>query len=206
MNEREVTANYCPHCGSSLNSSANYCQQCGNKINERTEDNADSHLGIKDDSGNLQKGATKIGQISSYIIGMLLLVSGVGLLAILAPVPFVLGLFFLGGAAWAFPPTRRRLQNRHLSTTSGHVHSTDEMPITDSEIPCNVCGSSIEEGVERTYREEYVLAGVPLFTTESGTNCYCRDCASGAISDTPVESLEATNQTDDKNPLSETEQ
>lgn len=112
----------------------------------------------------------------SLFVGLVMLVS-------LEFLVMVLGMFFIAAALWMMPATRRRLQNRHPPTTFGHTQSTDETTALDTDKPCVVCSGSVDEGVERSYREEYVFAGIPLFTTASGENHYCRSCASGGISD-----------------------
>ena len=124
----------------------------------------------------------------SYVAGALLVVLAVALIASapLSPVAVTMGLFALGGGAWVFPPTRRRLENRHPVTTFGPTRSTEEATIADPDTPCVACASSVDGGVERTYREEYAVVGVPLFTTETGTNVYCRECASGDLTDVGV--------------------
>lgn len=135
--------------------------------------------------------------VGSYLLGSLLLLFAVGAIASASLVPIVFGLLALTGALWALPPTRRRLNNRHPVTRFGAVRSTDEETVTDPSTPCVVCASPVEEGIERTYREEYVFAGVPLFTTETGENHYCRECAGSDINDTgigPVESDDPTTK------------
>lgn len=114
------------------------------------------------------------------------LLAGVGLMLIgilfIASGPFdvtglALGLFFLFAGGVVFPPLRRRLRNRHPATSFGRVRSTEERVIRDPDRPCTVCGSPIEEGVERRYSEEVALAGIPLYTSEEGDNPYCQECA-----------------------------
>lgn len=146
------------------------------------------------------------GELGSYILGVLLAVGGVAIIAggLLDPAAIVLGLFFLAWAAWSFPPTRRRLEDRHPVATFGPTRSTETTAVSDPDTPCVVCASPVTEGVERRYREEYVLAGVPLFTTEAGENHYCRDCAMGDVEDVGVVSVipdaDVTSDTDESTP------
>jgi len=85
-------------------------------------------------------------------------------------------LFVLGTAM--FPPARRRLERRHGITTNGRTHSVDERIVYDVDEPCSGCYGTVGRGVERTYREDVCLFGVPI-TTSKGTNTYCRSCANG---------------------------
>jgi predicted nucleic acid-binding Zn ribbon protein len=119
--------------------------------------------------------------VVSYVIGSILLLIGVGTIvsAPLSIVAVIFGLLMLSGAAWAFPPTRQRLKNRHPVTEFGPVRSTDAETVSDPGRPCVICGSAIESGIKRSYREEYVIAGIPLFTTETGENHYCEECNTG---------------------------
>jgi predicted nucleic acid-binding Zn ribbon protein len=139
------------------------------------------------------------GSVGSYLLGSLLFLIGVSAIVSspLSLAAIVFGLLTLTGAAWTLPPTRRRLKNRHPVTRFGSVRSTDEETVTDPNTPCVVCASSIEEGIKRTYREEYAIAGVPLFTTETGENHYCRECAGGDIADTGI-GMEADRPTEDE--------
>lgn len=141
--------------------------------------------------------------VRPYIIGSLLLLLGVSVIgsSSFSLVPLVLGLLMLSGAAWSFPPTRRRLKNRHPVTRFGSVRSTDEETVTDPDRPCVVCGSPIETGIKRSYREEYAFAGIPLFTTETGENNYCQECVSGDtghMGDTGITSMNSDGPTGDK--------
>ncbi|MFD1515338.1 zinc ribbon domain-containing protein [Halomarina rubra] len=124
-------------------------------------------------------GSTLVG----YVGGALLLLSAMAMFASFDVVVMTLGVFFFAAALWAMPATRRRLQNRHPPTTFGRTQSTEETTRVDPDAPCVVCSGAIEEGVERSYREEVVVAGVPLFETASGENNYCRSCASGGLSE-----------------------
>ena len=134
----------------------------------------------------------------SYVAGALLVIIAVGIIASapLNPVAVTMGLFALGGGAWMFPPARRRLEDRHPITTFGPARSTEEEVVADPGTPCVACASPVDDGVRRTYREEYTVAGVPLATTETGTNVYCRECASGDVADVGVAPVTVSGSTD----------
>jgi len=93
------------------------------------------------------------------------------------------GVFLVTMGAYIMPQIRRRLEDRHPVTTFGRTKSTDEEVVTDPDAPCSACMSPIDSGVKRTYKEEQVAAGVPLYTVESGSNHYCSDCATGTGTD-----------------------
>lgn len=167
--------------------------QAGEPNYSRQDIDIDSFRGTEDGGSSIRP----------YLIGSLLLLISVGTItsSLFDPVGLVLGFLMLSGSAWAFPPTRRRLKNRHPVTRFGSVRSTDEETITNPERPCVVCGSPIETGVKRSYQEEYALAGIPLFTTETGENNYCQGCISGEMDhtgNTGVTSMNASGPTGDK--------
>ena len=144
----------------------------------------DDTVGIPSDVANSSGGTVGVSSsVAGYVGGAFSLLMG-ALFLTSASVPLVLlGVFFIVAALWMMPATRRRWKNRHPPTTFGHVHSTDETTRVDPDKPCVVCSKAVQEGVERSYREEYVFAGIPLFTTDSGENQYCRSCASGGLSE-----------------------
>jgi hypothetical protein len=143
--------------------------------------------------------ATSAGSMASSLAGILLILISVAILVNnpLGPVALLLGLLSFAGAAWVFPPTKERLENRHPVTTFGHTRSVEEEIVADPDVPCVSCASSADGGIRRTYREEYAVVGIPLLTTETGTNVYCRNCASGGVSDVGVTPMAVSEDTDD---------
>lgn len=117
-------------------------------------------------AGNLLLG------VGLILLGVLFLASG----PIAATDLLVAAFLFVAGGAF-LPPLRRRLRERRPVSTTGRVRSTEERVLRDPNRACTVCAEPVEEGVERRYREEFFLAGIPLFTTEAGSNPYCRACA-----------------------------
>lgn len=78
------------------------------------------------------------------------------------------------------PRFRRRLDRRHSLTRFGRVRSVDERVLHASEgwtERCVSCGSRLNQGLVRRYREEICLAGIPVVTTSVEHNHYCVDCA-----------------------------
>ncbi|ELY57495.1 zinc-ribbon domain-containing protein [Natronolimnohabitans innermongolicus] len=79
----------------------------------------------------------------------------------------------------SLPSVNRRLEGRRSITANGRVRSVDERTVVDYDRPCSACGAAVGRGLERTYRKEFCLLGVPLSRSE-GRNYYCRECATGA--------------------------
>ena len=138
------------------------------------------------------------------VIGVFLALAGLSVLLSLPldVVGWVIGLPLLVGGLYLFPPVRRRIDRRHSITRFGTVRSTDETVVRAPDRPCVACGRPIDTGVKRTYREETVLAGIPLFTVRDGENHYCESCsvrateAEEASDDGPVEPTASTGATE----------
>ncbi|MDQ2049410.1 zinc-ribbon domain-containing protein [Natronolimnohabitans sp. A-GB9] len=81
----------------------------------------------------------------------------------------------------SLPSVRRRLENRRPITANGRVRSVDERAVVAYDRSCAVCSDTVGHGLERTYRKEFCLLGVPLSASE-GRNYYCRQCANGTDS------------------------
>lgn len=95
------------------------------------------------------------------------------------------GVAFLAGGLAVAPTARRRLARRHPATTVGRARRVDHRTVTEDAsgpaVPpgttCADCGERVETGLDTRFREELVLAGVPLYTLEEGHNYTCADCA-----------------------------
>lgn len=120
------------------------------------------------------------GSLSGYVYGLLLIVFAVATATSmgLSPVGVALTLACLSLATLLLPPTRRRLANRHPPTTFGPTTSVDERFVENTDKPCSVCFDRVERGVKREYEQNYVVAGIPLYTIERGENWYCESCRS----------------------------
>lgn len=78
------------------------------------------------------------------------------------------------------PGTRRRLHRRHDPSAFGRVRSVDRRTIRSAEDCTERCverRARIERGLVRRYREEHVVAGLPVYTSSIGYNHYCLECA-----------------------------
>lgn len=78
------------------------------------------------------------------------------------------------------PRFRRRLDRRHPLTRFGRIQSVDERILHPAEgrtVRCVSCGSRLNKGLVRRYREEVCIAGVPAVTRSDDCNHYCVECA-----------------------------
>lgn len=98
--------------------------------------------------------------------------------------------FALSGVG-ALPPVKKRLAKRRSITTNGWNRVVEERSVTDPDEPCTSCASPISRGIERNYREEFTLLGVPIDTKTDGTNHYCRECANAEFEPPTVPDLDA---------------
>ncbi|MDS0260318.1 hypothetical protein NDI56_13015 [Haloarcula sp. S1CR25-12] len=102
-------------------------------------------------------------------------------------VPAVIVLFSLCLVAlgvFVNPRLRRRLDRRRSLGTFGRSRVVEHRVLrsephrTDR---CVDCGTQVSEGELRRYREEFCLAGVPVYTHSEGRNAYCLDCATADV-------------------------
>lgn len=96
---------------------------------------------------------------------------------------FALALVFAAMGVSALPSVRRRLENRHSLAANGRVRSVDEHTVVAYDRPCAACADPVGRGLERTYRKEFCVLGVPL-TADEGRNYYCKRCATAESSAT----------------------
>ncbi|WP_323190225.1 hypothetical protein [Halostella sp. PRR32] len=169
---------FCRSCGTEINASADICPHCGVRTvnaSGSTTNRSITDADVGGDSG---------GSTFQWIFGVFLTLVGVaatteasGVTALFgAIIVLLLGLYFI-------PPVRERVRSEHPITTFGRHQRVEETVLRGGERPCSVCFDPVEEGVERDYRDEFVVFGVPVYTYESGTNEYCRDCVSGRTHD-----------------------
>lgn len=126
---------------------------------------------------------------------------------------FLLAFVFAAMGVSTLPSVQRRLENRHSVTANGRVRSVDEHTVVAYDRPCAACADPVGRGLERIYRKEFCLLGVPL-TVSEGRNYYCKRCAtadspasdtserqaaeslSGSETNRPVESTETDREPD----------
>lgn len=102
--------------------------------------------------------------------------SSIGVAAVL----FLLSACFIAFGVFVNPRFRRRLNRRHSLTRFGWVRNVDRRVLRateDQSERCVGCGTRMTEGLVRRYREEFAVAGVPVYTRSEGKNHYCPDCA-----------------------------
>lgn len=96
------------------------------------------------------------------------------------PLLLLFSLLLITFGVFVNPRFRRRLNRRQTITRFGRVRSVDRRVLHATENRserCVECGTRTTEGVIRRYREEFVVAGVPIYTLSEGKNYYCPDCA-----------------------------
>ncbi|MCU4971164.1 zinc ribbon domain-containing protein [Halobacteria archaeon AArc-m2/3/4] len=105
-------------------------------------------------------------------------------------------LFALSGAS-SLSPVRRRLEKRRSITDNGWTRSVRERAVVNSDETCTACAGRVGHGVERTYCKDFSVLGVPVTTSEHGTNYYCRRCANGEVqSSEPTPESESESESD----------
>jgi hypothetical protein len=105
------------------------------------------------------------------VIGLVIIIT-----AGLSVVPSLFGLAFVLVGLYIASPVRQRIRDRHAPTAFGSTETVDERYVENTDRPCTVCGSRVLDGIVREYKQEFVVAGLPLYTSESGENYYCQDC------------------------------
>jgi hypothetical protein len=77
------------------------------------------------------------------------------------------------------------LARRRSLGTFGLVRQVDSRVVDDPDHgqPCVVCGETVVEGVERRYREDLFVAGIPVAADTVGYNSYCIACADETADD-----------------------
>lgn len=148
----------------------------------------------------VQQVETEDSSLSSYFWGLVLVVFAVAVLASswTSAVGLTIAFASLFLASLVFPPTRRRIDNRHPPTTFGPTTTVDEEFVSDTSKPCSVCFDQIDQGVRRDYKQSYVFAGLPLYTMERGENWYCEECRQVEMNAGEVETVDSnlTTETD----------
>ena len=149
-----------------------------------------------------------------WLAAAIIAVIGLQVVTAAASLPlFLLAFVFAAMGVSALPSVRRRLEDRHSVTANGRIRSVDERTVVAYDRPCAACADPVGRGLERIYRKEFCLLGVPL-TASEGRNYYCKRCAtaefqspggndqqvttssSGPVADRSVESPETDREPD----------
>lgn len=131
----------------------------------------------------------RVGTLFSTLAGLLSLGFGillfVGVLdglfggAGLRLLPAVIGFVFLSIAVAKLPSLRPPIHRFRSFDTFGRVRQVDRRVVDDPDHgqPCVVCGETVTQGVERRYRDDLFVAGIPVAADTIGYNSYCVECA-----------------------------
>lgn len=172
---------FCRSCGESINASADVCPHCGVRaVHAGRASGADTVGGSVADAdvGNSDRSPFQ------WVFGVLLTLAGVAALAEAGgAVALAGGLAMLLLGLYLIPAVRDRLRTAYPVTAFGRRKRVEESVLRGGDRPCSTCFDPVERGVEREYHDEFVLFGVPVYSYDSGTNEYCRDCAAGEIDD-----------------------
>ena len=185
-------AEVCPSCGvrpgsggtSTGQGGEHFCQSCGEPVKANAEicPNCGVRPGVSSGGRAAATGGSSNDTLYyvGWTFGILLILAGLGTFGEgNVVVSFFQGVFYIVIGAVLLPPTRERLDKEFPVTTVGRVRSVDETTIANADEPCSACYGPINDGVVRSYAEQFVLFGVPLYTVEEGRNQYCRACANG---------------------------
>lgn len=121
-------------------------------------------------------------------LGVLALLSGAGgVIQTAGTAEMVVPLLLLGFAfvfvslgVFVNPRFRHRLNRRCGVSRFGRHKTVDSRVLSATENrreSCVSCDSALTEGLVRRYRDEFVLAGTPVWTRSENRNFYCPDCA-----------------------------
>lgn len=185
---------FCASCGKAIKKQAEICPHCGVRTKEGNKAPSSSPSKRRSNSRISNSSPTTDYDISVLVeYGSLALQWFFGISLILAGFgAFLSGGDFLGFIAAILqgsilivigsvliPPIRDKISMEHSVSTFGWTRSVSQEVIENTGEPCSACYDSINKGVARTYQEQFVLFGVPLFVSEEGRNTYCRTCAGG---------------------------
>lgn len=112
----------------------------------------------------------------------------------------VFGFLFIASGIFVNPRFRRRIDRRYELSRFGQVETVENGTFSAAEDQhklCVSCGSGQDGGLVRRYRQEYVVAGVPVWTLSENHNFYCPSCAFEefpSLSTTDVTANDTTEQ------------
>lgn len=191
---------FCPACGDIVNEQAPHCPGCGHPINpdERGQSGAtpagETDIGyetldekrerqvelVKEIGGTVAEGSgspgTLLKRLALWIFGLIFLLAGIG--ALLEPSPGA-GVVLLLVGLLALPPVHSLIGRDASIDTFGSRRIVEERAVTDADRPCAACARPVEEGVERTRVEQFLVFGGAVSYTVQGQSTYCSECARG---------------------------
>ncbi|QLH84176.1 hypothetical protein [Halosimplex pelagicum] len=166
---------------------------------------------MADDGGSLVSLADEVSALLNGVAGWLLVWLGLTGVAVVAARA-------AGGTLFSLPPAlvvlalsvvavvagvavNPRFERSYARSRFGRVPAVERRTVRPSEAvdePCVVCGETVDRGLCRRYREEFVVAGLALTATDGEENYYCLDCAATelGIDTDPVDESTADRETD----------
>ncbi|WP_324665086.1 hypothetical protein [Haloarcula sediminis] len=120
------------------------------------------------------------------VVAVLSAFSGTASSLVASSVVVVLSLCLVAFGVFVNPGFRRRLDRRRSLGQFGRSRVVEHRvlrPGEDRTDRCVDCGTRVTEGELRRYREEFCLAGLPVYTHSEGQNAYCPDCATAGLPD-----------------------
>ncbi|WP_281194058.1 hypothetical protein [Halorubrum sp. F4] len=121
----------------------------------------------------LASAAVAVGWLAATLVVFLLpaIMAGLG-----HPSPWWIVVSAVGLVVLAAAYALRRVDGAYDLTDIGATERVDVRTFRDELHACARCESSTRRGIERRYRRQWVLGGVPLYTMAWGTNAYCPEC------------------------------
>ena len=176
----KAQAEICPHCGVRNQGADSVSFSSTNKQQSKSRANTSDFSMDMDTSETIQYGLV----VLQWGLGILLLLAGIGSLTSGGSfvgwiISVVQGLMYIAIGALLIPPVREKISIEYPVSTFGRVRSVNQEFIQNPKKACDACYDGITTGIARTYQEQFVLFGAPLFTLEQGENNYCRNCANG---------------------------
>ncbi|WP_459194857.1 hypothetical protein [Halosimplex sp. J119] len=155
----------------------------------------DSRVRLADEVAGLMYGAAGWLLVWLGLIGIVTVVGRAlgGTMYSVEPAAVVLALSLV--ALVAGVAVNPRFERRHRLTRFGRAPVVERRairPDEGSDEPCVVCDDPVESGLCRRYREETVVAGVTVATSDGEENYYCLDCAASELG------LDVDGDADDK--------
>jgi hypothetical protein len=149
-----------------------------------------SNIEIGDTVSDLMRGVAGWLLIGLGVVALLAGTGGIvqdaGSADVIVPIMLVgFAILFVVSGVFVNPRFRRQLDRRHGVSRFGKIKTVENRTRSATEggrESCVVCNSDSREGLIRRYRQEYVAAGIPLWTISENHNFYCPDCALAELS------------------------
>lgn len=137
------------------------------------------------------------------VVPVLAFFRGAGSNPVAPAIIVLLSLCIVAFGVFVNPRFRRRLDRRRSLRAFGRSRVVEHRVLRADEgrtERCIACDTRTTEGEIRRYREEFCLAGLPMYTLAEGENAYCLDCATD---DQPDEGTVTASEQATTEPLTE---